>query len=228
MPTNGPWEGHDMGKPEHVPAHPTHQRDADHPGYEIQDVNVGGIITFLAGLSGFIIVFFIFCFFMGKVVNSALQKQDGAPTKNALDLTQPGIASKSQGRENLASNADLEQRQLQQMATAFPTPRLETDDGNQDTADLHAREDLLLNYYSTSADMQPGTIRIPIDRAMELIVQRGLGAPPATATAPKQLMAGESAPAIQAPLTSGFARTGFELETMEAREQKLEFSKAEK
>ncbi len=47
------------------------------------------------------------------------------------------------------------------------------DDGNQATADLHAREDLLLEHYSL-VDGQPGTIRIPIERAMELIVQRGL------------------------------------------------------
>ena len=59
---------------------------------------------------------------------------------------------------------------------------------------------------------------------MELIVQRGL--PVNTSTAPKTLMAGDSAPEIHAPLTTGFARTGYELETIEAREQKLSFTKA--
>ena len=71
---------------------------------------------------------------------------------------------------SLASNAAMEQQELQQMTTLFPAPRLEIDDGNQATADLHAREDLLLDHYST-VDGQPGTIRIPIDRAMELIAQ---------------------------------------------------------
>ena len=42
----------------------------------------------------------------------------------------------------------MEQQELQQMTNVFPTPRLETDDGNQATADLHAREDLLLDHYS--------------------------------------------------------------------------------
>jgi len=37
----------------------------------------------------------------------------------------------------------MEQQELQQMTTLFPAPRLEMDDGNQATADLHAREDLL-------------------------------------------------------------------------------------
>ncbi len=68
----------------------------------------------------------------------------------------------------------MEQRELSQMTQVFPTPRLETDDGNQDIADLHAREDLLLNYYSSSQDLPAGTIRIPIERAMQLIIQRGL------------------------------------------------------
>ena len=75
------------------------------------------------------------------------------------------------------------------------------DDGNQATADLHAREDLLLEHYSL-IDGQPGTIRIPIERAMELIVQRGLPvANPASATADSVAHAAQ--PEIQAPLTDG-------------------------
>ncbi len=129
-------------------------------------------------------------------------------------------------REDLTSSAVMEQRQFQAMTQNFPSPRLQTDDGNQDTADLHAREDLLLNFYSTSSDLPAGTIRIPIDRAMELIVQRGLPQP-ATPTGNAPLMAGEAAPTVAAPLTDGFARTGYELDTIEARNQKLEFNRAE-
>jgi hypothetical protein len=40
-------------------------------------------------------------------------------------------------------------------------------------------------------------------------------------------MAGESAPTVRAPLTDGFARTGYELDTMEAREQRNEYQRAE-
>ena len=54
------------------------------------------------------------------------------------------------------------------MTATFPNPRLDTDDGNQATADLHAREDLLLDHYSSVAG-DSSTIRIPISRAMELI-----------------------------------------------------------
>ena len=175
MPTKG-REGHDMGRPEGVPAHPAHERDIDHPGYEIQDVNVGGIVTFLGGLSAFIVVFFLFCFAMGKGINYWIAKGDGNSDRwhQGKDLSESGYTQRGTKREDLTSNAKIEQNQLNAMTQAFPTPRLETDDGNQDTADLHAREDLLLNYYSRSADLPDGTMRIPIAQAMQLIVQRGL------------------------------------------------------
>jgi hypothetical protein len=192
----------------------------------VEDVNVGGIVTFVAGLSGFLIIFFVFCFFMGKAINYALAKQDGPVNKWHAGQGDLGSTARGAEREDLTSNAVMEQRQLAQVTQSFPTPRLETDDGNQDTADLHAREDLLLDYYSTSPDLPAGTIRIPVARAMQLIVQQGLPKPAAAAQA-APLMAGETAPAVQAPITDGFARTGYELDTIEAREQKNEFNRAE-
>ena len=225
MPTN--HEGHDMGKPEGVHAHPAPKIDDNHPGYEIQDVNVTGISTFLAGLFGFVLIFFVFCFFMGKAINNILLKQDGEPNKWQANLSQAGATPHGDKREDLKSNAAMEQNQLAAISQTFPMPRLETDDGNQDVADLHAREDLLLDYYSTSSDLPAGTIRIPIDRAMQLIVQRGLGSP-AAAQQPEKLMAGETAPVVAAPLTDGFARTGYELDTIEARNERNTYEHAEK
>lgn len=226
MPTKG-HEGHDPGRPAGTSPHPVpHVRDPEHPGYEVQDVNVGGIVTFVAGLSGFLVIFFIFCFFMGKAINYALAKQDGPINKWHAGQGDLGATPRGTPREDLTSNAVMEQRQLAQMTQSFPTPRLEMDDGNQDTADLHAREDLLLDYYSTSKDLPAGTIRIPIARAMQLIVQQGLPKP-LTAGQPAPLMAGETAPTVQAPLTDGFARTSYELDTIEAREERNEFARAE-
>ena len=71
----------------------------------------------------------------------------------------------------------MEQQQLREMVQRFPTPRLQTDDGNLETAELHAREDLLLDNYSW-VDRQSGKVRIPIARAMELIAQHGLPVAP--------------------------------------------------
>lgn len=188
------------------------------PGYETTDVNVSGVVVFLGGLMGFLVIFFVVCFGIGKLINGEFVREDGPVDKWHTASTLAGEGK----REDLASNPEMQQKELQQMTTAFPTPRLDIDDGNQATADLHAREDLLLNHYSTSN----GTVRIPIDRAMELIAQKGLPVMAASGTG-ATLMAGDEHPLPQAPLTSGFARTGYELDVMEARKQKMNFAKAE-
>jgi hypothetical protein len=203
------------------PASQAPKIDAEHPGYEVSDVNVGGVAAFLAGLFGTVIVFFFFCYGMGKVINNLWIKQDGPATKWTIAA---GAVPPGKGN-NLASNTEMEQKQLQQMVSNFPTPRLDIDDGEQATADLHAREDLLLANYST-VDGQPGTIRIPIDRAMQLIAQRGLPVESTQANATDSV-AYANKPVIKAPLTTGFARTGFEQTTIEARAQKMDFNKAE-
>ena len=201
-----------------------HLRGVEGPGYETEDISVGGVVTFLAGLSGFITIFFFFCFALGKVINYALIKHDGPADKWHTTLTL-GVTPHGGKLQDLTPSPTLEQRQLAEMTKAFATPRLLPDDGNQEVADMHAREDLLLGYYSTSSDLPQGTIRIPIQRAMELIIQRGLPQAPASAQ-PQILMAGETKPMVTAPLTNGFARTGFEQQTIQAREQENEYRSA--
>jgi hypothetical protein len=218
MPTND----HDLNKPV---SHESQVRDSDHPGYEVTDVNAGGIAVFLAGLFGSVLVFFVFCFVMGKVINTAIKKDDGPTTKWNTLSDFAGAETTNGKRQDLASNPEMEQKEFQQMTSTFPEPRLDIDDGNQATADLHAREDLLLNNYSVVPG-EAGSIRIPISRAMEIIAQRGLPVNAKAATSAVE-MAGDEKPIVQAPLTSGFARTGYELETIEARAQKLSYGKAE-
>ena len=225
MPTNG-HEGNDALGPESRKANPIRGRDQDQPGYETQDVNVGGIITFLTGLSGFLIIFFLFCFIMGKAINTGLLKEDGPADK--WHGGQPMHESEvSRKREDLTSNVTMEQREYAGMTQSFPTPRLQTDDGNQDTADMHTREDLLLSNYSTGAGLAANNVRIPIDRAMELIAQRGLPKPSTGVNVVGTEMAGDTHPTATQPLTDGFARTGYELDQITAREQRLEFNQAE-
>jgi hypothetical protein len=200
-----------------MPTHDPHYQDdpkaplADSPGYEVTDVNVNGIVVFLASLGAFVGVFFIFCFGMGKVINTAIIKSDGPPNKWNQ------IGSQPRGkREDLTSNAVMEQQQLNQMVQRFPTPRLQTDDGNEEIAEMHAREDLLLDHYSW-VDRSSGKVRIPIARAMQLIAQHGL--PVADPEHTETLLAGDKAPVVTVPLTDGFARTGYEQQYRETVEQ---------
>ncbi|HEX4309793.1 MAG TPA: hypothetical protein VHZ25_07180 [Acidobacteriaceae bacterium] len=171
-------------------------------GYELTDANTGGIMVFLVALFISVGVFFLVCFGFGIIINNGLNHQDGPVDKwNAPNQIAP--------RKAIQSNPALEQEQLARLTRQFPTPRLELDDGNQDLTELHGREDLLLDHY-TWVDKPGGAVRIPIDRAMELIAQRGL--PVAPDTQHQTMMIGDSQPHVQMPLTNGFARTGYEQE----------------
>jgi hypothetical protein len=168
-------------------------------GYEGTDVKVSGITVFLVSLGIFVVVAAVLCVGIGKVINSELAKADGPVTKwnHPVDVRKLG---------NLANSPEL-QKEFGQLTKRFPSPRLQTDDGYQEIADIHAKEDLLLDNYSW-VDQGKGTVRIPIDRAMELIAERGLPvAPQVTAEKP---LAEAALPVVKAPLTDGFARTGFE------------------
>jgi len=200
--------------PTHEPHDPIEPQltESENAGYEITDVNVNGIVVFLASLGAFVAVFFVFCFGMGKVINTAILKSDGPPNKWNMIGAQP------QGkRQDLTSNAVMEQNQLNQMVQRFPTHRLQTDDGNQEIAEMHTREDLLLDNY-TWVDRTSGKVRIPISRAMQIIAEHGLPvAPQEEQTEP--LMAGDRVPVVTMPLTDGFARTGYEQQYLETLEQ---------
>jgi hypothetical protein len=193
----------------HTPnEHESHDKLASvQEGYEVTDVSVQGIMVFLVGLFVSVGVFFVLCFGLGKVINYSLAKRDGPPNKWNANTAQGAGKLK-----NMESAPAAQQQELKQLTQTFPTPRLQTDDGNQDVVNLHEREDLLLDHYSWVDDSHT-KIRVPIERAMELIAQRGL--PVAEKPAQTEpLMAGDSTPTVQAPLTDGFARTGFEQQEM--------------
>lgn len=174
-------------------------------GYEASDVGVTGIVVFVVALLIFVAVCGVLCYGIGKVINARMNKEDGPNSKwtQTVDVRQLG---------NMPSSPEL-QNKIAEITQTFPTPRVQSDDGNQDVADLHAREDLLLSNY-TWVDKSKGTVRIPIERAMELIAQRGLpvAQPAQTQAAQTQPMTGDSTPTVPVPLTNGFARTTFEQE----------------
>ena len=143
-----------------------------------------------------------------------MKKDDGPTNKwsKTVDVSTLG---------SLASSPEL-QNKMAAMTQNFPTPRLQTDDGYQEIADQHDKEDLLLEHY-TWANQAQGKVRIPIERAMELIAQNGLPVAPAVTEAPQ--MTGESKPVVTVPLTNGFARTGYEYDLAIA--EKAEGKRAE-
>jgi hypothetical protein len=176
-------------------------------GFEQSDASVVGIAWFLASLLFFVGVTGVLCYFIGHAFNAHNDKEDGPVGKwtKTVNIRQLG---------NFPSSPELQNR-VAELTQSFPTPRVQLDDGNQDVAELHAREDLLLNYYSW-IDQSKGTVRIPIERAMELIAQRGLPVMPTQQLPPP--MTADVRPQVTEPLTDGFARTAYEQDAARQRE----------
>jgi hypothetical protein len=185
--------------PTHNPNEPEREPVDASKGFEHSDVGVAGIAVFLTALTVFVVVTGLLAYGIGKVINAHLAKEDATKSKwvKTVDVRPLG---------NMPSNPELENK-MAELTQQLPAPKLQTDDGLQDTADLHAKEDLLLEYYSW-ADQGQGKVRIPIERAMELIAQRGLPVAPQVEHAP--LLTGETRPTVAVPLTNGFARTAYE------------------
>jgi hypothetical protein len=175
-------------------------------GYEGSDVQVIGIVGVMIAFGLFAAVSAILAYGVGKVLNQTIARWDGPPNQwaHSVDVRPLG---------NMANNPDM-QNKVGEATQHFPTPRLQTDDGMQDLADLHTREDLLLDNYSW-ADREHGKVRIPIARAMALIAQRGLPMAPQIEREP--LMTGDSDHTVAAPLTNGFTHTGFESDEAQAK-----------
>jgi hypothetical protein len=184
----------------HSPTEPV-EVDAS-KGYEGSDVRVSGVVVFLAALAIFVVVTAVLCIGIGKVINNQIAKADGPTNKwsHPVDVRNLG---------NLPTSPALQQ-QFQQLADRFPTPRLQNDDGYEEIYEMHQKEDLLLENYSW-VNQAGGTVRIPIERAIELTAQRGLPVVSSTA-ADRPLLAEEHKPVVHQPLTNGFARTGYEQE----------------
>ena len=132
-----------------------HESTAGHGGYERQDISARGIFYFLAGLLAATLLISFLLSGLYKILDQRFETH------------QPPV-------NPLAANVPQDTRQVspQYPETAFPDPRLETDERTQLNG-IRMAEEQELNSYSW-IDEKAGTVHIPIERAMELLVQRGL------------------------------------------------------
>jgi hypothetical protein len=138
-------------------------------GYERRDIGVAGVLYFLGGLAlALMIVYF--------VVDGLYHYLE-----NRFETQQAPV-------NPLVTNAPADTRRLptdykDYLKHNFPSPQLEIDERGQ-LDKLRIDEAEALSTYDW-IDQKAGTVRIPIDRAMDLIAQRGLPvyAPGAAATA---------------------------------------------
>ena len=132
------------------------QANADvHESYEHQDLQVSGILYFILSL----VLITIVCMFGLVGFYHYLDRRERATQEPVNPLV------KKVPEDTRAIPPGYPQ-------TAFPNPRLETDERNQLNSFLTNQDDVLYSY--GWVDEKAGIVRIPIDRAMDLLVQRGL------------------------------------------------------
>jgi hypothetical protein len=135
-----------------------HANSTGHGDYERRDIRIANVIYFLLGLivCGIIIHFVVTGLFRYLEHRSEAEQTPMSP---------------------LVTNAPVDTRHLpvdyrDYLKQNFPSPQLEVDERTQlDSIRLH--EEQVLSTYDY-IDQKAGTVRIPIERAMDLIAQRGL------------------------------------------------------
>jgi hypothetical protein len=146
----------------------THQspQAPGHGDYERRDIGVAGVVYFFLGLAAATMIIH----FVLVGLYDFLDKRAKAH--------EPALSP-------LVTNVPTDARHVAKdyPKQAFPDPRLETDERGQ-LNDERLREEQLLNSYGW-IDEKSKTARIPIDRAMDLIAQRGLPVRPQTTAQPQ-------------------------------------------
>jgi hypothetical protein len=126
-----------------------------HGSYERQDLQASGVLYFFLGLA----VFVLLCIFGLRGVFAVLDHREKE--------LQPAV-------NPLVTNVPTDTRHITAgyPQSSFPNPKLEEDERGQLNGIRIAEENTLYSY--GWVDEKAGTVHIPIDRAMDLIVQRGL------------------------------------------------------
>ena len=144
-------------------SHDTHPvKSNGHGDYERKDIGVSAVVYFLIGLAAALIL----TFFIVDGLFHFLEKH--------FEAEQPTVSP-------LVTNAGQDTRRIppqygadydKYLKEGFPAPQLETNERTQLIA-IRLREENVLSTYDY-VDKNAGTVRIPIDRAMDILVEHGL------------------------------------------------------
>ncbi len=140
----------------------------NHEGYEREDLSSRSVMYFMAGLAIFAAVIYVIVFGMYRFLDTYEKAHQPAVSP----LVTPQADTRTVTTEDTKS---------------FPQPRLEESERTQ-LRDVIEDQDRKLDTYDW-VDKDKGIVKIPIERAMDLIVERGLPVRPENAAqtpAPKQ------------------------------------------
>jgi hypothetical protein len=132
--------------------------------YEREDLSPGAIFSFLAGLAIAGVLIYFIVNGMYKFLDAYWRTHQ--PTQNPLVVS------------NAPDSRDISLADIQQ----FPQPRLETNERIELNGFRLAEEQKLHSY--GWVDKDAGVVHIPIETAMQMLVQHGLPTTPKVGTAP--------------------------------------------
>jgi hypothetical protein len=132
--------------------------------YEHQDLSAQGIYAFLVSLilGGIVVYFIIWGFYHFMEARQRAHQPPPNPLVKQVE-TDTRIVSPDEIKK-------------------FPEPRLETNERTE-IKDFRLKEEQTLNSYGW-VDQKAGVVRIPIERAIQLLAQRGLPTTPKAGTVP--------------------------------------------
>jgi hypothetical protein len=139
-------------------------RETPEIGFEHQDLSPRGVYAFLLVLAVGVILVVLLLFAIYHAMDAYERKHQ--PSQSPL-------VQQGQADTRVVSPNNID---------AFPQPRLEGNERLEINRFL-VQEEQTLNSYDW-VDQKAGVVRIPIDRAMQLIAQRGLPTTPKAGTAP--------------------------------------------
>jgi len=132
-----------------------HENTTGQESFEHQDLKPAGIVYFFLTL----VVVTVLCMFGLKGLYAYLDRRE----KASQPEVNPLVAKVPEDTRNVVSGYPQ---------TAFPNPKLEEDERGQLNGIRMEEEKALYSY--GWVDEKAGTVRIPIERAMDLLVERGL------------------------------------------------------
>ncbi|MFZ0419095.1 MAG: hypothetical protein WAM04_13435 [Candidatus Sulfotelmatobacter sp.] len=144
-----------MSKQQDMSDHIKPENSAEHESFEHQDLKAAGIVYFLLTL----VVLIMLSMFGLRGLYAYLDRRE----KASQPAVNPLVTSVPEDTLHIAPGYPQ---------TAFPSPKLEEDERGQLNGIRLQQDDILYTY--GWVDEKAGTVHIPIERAMDLLVQRGL------------------------------------------------------
>jgi hypothetical protein len=157
---------------EHIKPQNAGQYTPDHL-HEESDINVKGVLGFLLFLVVMAIIIHVGLWIMYNGLDRWAERMDPAPNPmTAQTIEQQKTNGGRVGDAQSTQGAPDVQKNMRAIVATFPEPRLQPDEV-RDMDLFRQNEDRILHSYS-KVDASGETVRIPIERAMQIVAERGL------------------------------------------------------